>query len=94
MGFGHAQFPRKTGVVDGISGRRPCSAVIGRDQDHLGTGLCHTGCNRTHTGLRYQLNRDPGFGVGILKVVDQLGQVFNGVYVMMGRRGDQAHPSG
>lgn len=40
--------------------------------------------------LRHQLDRDPGTRVAVLEVVDELGQVLNGVYVMVRRRANEA----
>jgi len=51
-----------------------------------------TGCNDTNTHFGDQFDGNPGIGVGTLQVVDQLGQVLDGVDVVMRGRRDQAHP--
>ena len=91
MGLGYAQFPGKSRVVDGAVGSCSRSAVIARDQDHLGPGLGNAGGYGAHAGFRHQLDRDPGVSVGVLQVIDQLGQVLYGINVVVGRRGDQLY---
>ena len=90
MGLRKAQLPGQARVVDGTSGRRPGSAVVAGDQHDLGPGLRHAGGDGPHAGLGDQLDGNPGVPVGVFQVVDQLGQILDGINVMMGRRGDQA----
>src|SRR5436190_1171408 len=40
-------------------------------------------------GLRDELDTDPGHRIGLLQVVNQLGQVFDAVDIVMGRWRDQ-----
>ena len=92
MGFRKPQFPGKSGILDGTSGRRPGASVISGDQDHACPGLCHAGRHRADPGLGHQLDGNPGVFVCIFTVIDQLGQILNGINVVVRRRGDQAHP--
>ena len=60
------QFPRQTGIVDGVARRRAGAAVKAGNQDDLGTCLGHAGCNRADTGLADQLDIDGCLAVGTL----------------------------
>ena len=92
--FREAKFPRKTRIMYGASGCSAGPSVIAGDQDHLCTCLCHTRCDGAYPCLRYKFDVDPGVPVGVLKIVDQLRQVLDGINVMMGRRRDQSDPGG
>ena len=54
--------------------------------------LHDAGGDHAHAVLGHQLDADAGPGVGGLEVVDQLRQILNGVDIVVGRRGDEAHP--
>ena len=79
-----------------LKGNTACAgaAVIAGDQDDLGAGLGHAGGDGAHAGLAHQLHGDAGVLIGVFQIIDQLGQVLNGVDVMVGRRGDQGHAGG
>ena len=94
MGLRQAQLPGKTRIVDGALGGRPGAAVVAGDQHHLGTGLGNAGGDGTHAGLGDQLHIDPGIPVGVFQVVDQLGQILNGIDIVVRRRRDQADAGG
>ena len=64
--FGQTQFPRQTGVVDGVARCRAGAAVKAGNQDDLGTRLGHAGCNRADAGLTDQLDIDGRLAVGTL----------------------------
>ena len=92
LGLGQPQLPGRAGVLDGRQRRGPRAAVVAGDEHHVGVGLGHPGGHRAHPHLGHQLHVDAGRGVGVLEVVDQLGQVLDGVDVVVGRRGDEPHP--
>ena len=94
MGLGQAQLPGQAGVVDGRAGRRAGAAVVAGDQDDLRAGLGHATGDGAYAGLRHQLDRDARGAVGVLEVVDQLGQILDGVDVVVRRRRDQRHAGG
>ena len=91
MRFGHPQFPGQTGMFDAGQRRSARAAIVTADQDHVGVTFGHTGRNRAHADFRNQLDADAGPLVGILQIVDQFGQIFNRVNVMVRRRRNQAH---
>ena len=79
------------GVLDRGQRRGAGAAVVPADQHHVGVCLGHPGRDRAHPDLGYQLDVHPGRRVGVLQVVDQLGQVLDRVDVVVRRRRDQAH---
>ena len=89
LGLGDAQFPGQSCVLDGRLGRSSGAAVVATDQHHIGMALGHTRGDGADADLRHQLHVNPGIGVNVLQVMNQLGQVFDGIYVMVGRRRDQ-----
>ena len=46
-------------------------------------GLRHTGGDRAYTHLRYQLHTNTGRGIGVLEIVNQLGQIFDRVDIVV-----------
>ena len=92
MGLCQSQLPGKSGIVDGgIDGSRARAAVKAGDQDDFGAGLGNTGGNRADTGLADQLDVDGRLAVGAFQVIDQLGQVLDGVNIVV-RRGRNPTP--
>ncbi len=94
MGLGHAQFPWHAGVVDGAAGGGSGTAVIATDEHHLSARLGHTSGDGADAGLSAQFDRDPGLAVGVFQVVDELGQVLDGVDVVVGRGRDEGDTGG
>ena len=90
LGLGKAKLQRQTGVPDRIASSGTRAAIVAADQDLVGSALGHTGGDGADAGLADQLDRHACAGVGVLKVKDELGQVFDGVDVVMRRRRDQA----
>ena len=66
MGLCHTKLPRKSCIVDGVSRSSTGTAVKTGYQDNLCACLCNAGCYGSHTGLRYQLYRNPRSRVGVL----------------------------
>ena len=92
--FGKAQLPRQAGIVDGVARCSAGAAVKAGNQNHFGTGLGNAGGNGANTGFADQLDVDGSLAVGAFQVIDQLGQVLNGVDIMVRRGRDQAHAGG
>jgi hypothetical protein len=83
LGLGQPEFPRTARVLERGQRAGPRSAVVPRDQDDVGVRLAHPGRHRTDAHLRHQLHVDARRRVGVLQVVDQLGQVLDRVDVVM-----------
>src|SRR5207302_10205231 len=79
-----------TSVLDAGQGRGPGPAVVAADEHHVGVGLGDAGGDGADADLGHQLDADAGVVVGVLEVVDQFGQILDGIDVVVGRRGDQA----
>ena len=94
MGLRQAQLPGQAGVVDGGAGGGAGATVIAGHQYHLGTCLGHAGGDGAHARLADQLHRDAGLPVGTLQIVNQLGQVLDGVDIVVGRRRDEGNARG
>ncbi|MNZ67067.1 hypothetical protein D3C78_853020 [compost metagenome] len=91
MGFGQAKLPRGAGVLDRGQRRSTGTTVITGDGDQVGIGLGHASGDGANACLCHQLHRYQGLRVDLLEVVDQLGQVFDRVDVVVRRRRDQGH---
>ena len=89
VGFGQADFPRQTNRFDAAQRAGAGAAAVAADVDDIGIAFGNTGGNRTNAHFRDQFDADFGRWVHGFQVIDQLGQVFNAVNVMMGRRADQ-----
>ena len=54
----------------------------------------HAGGHRAHPDLGDQLHMDPANRVGVLQVVDELGEIFDGIDVVVRRWRDQSDTRG
>ena len=86
LGFGQPQFPRRTAVLDGGERRRARPAVVAGDQHDIGMRFRDPGSDCADADLGDELDVHARPRVGILEVVDQLGEVLNRVDVMVRRR--------
>ena len=73
-----------------VSGRGTRAAVVAGDEDDVGMGLGHAGRDRADSDLRHELHVDARPRVGVLQVVDELGEVLDRVDVVVRRRRDEA----
>jgi hypothetical protein len=78
-------------VLDARLGRRARAAVVTGDQDHVGVTLGDACGHRAHAHFGDQLDADARLVVGILEVVDQLGQIFDRIDVVVRGRRNQPH---
>ena len=81
-------------MVDRGARGRTGTTVVAANEHNVGAGLNYACSNGTNAHLANQLHADAGTGVGVLQIVNQLGQVLDGVYIMMGRRRNQADAGG
>ena len=91
LGFGKSKFPGEPGVLRGSEGGRARSAVEAGDENDVRVGLGDACGDRADTGFRNELDADAGFRVRAAEVVDQLGEVFDRVDVVVWRRRNQGH---
>ncbi len=90
LGLGQAELPRCAGVLDRGQRRRAGATVVTGDEHHVGVRLGDTGRDGADADLGDQLHVDAGLRVGVLQVVDQLGEILDRVDVVVRRRRDQA----
>src|SRR5690606_10062769 len=88
------ELPRPAGVLERgeRAGARP--AVVPGDEDDVGVRLGHARRHGPDADLADELDVDTGPRVGVLQVVDELGEVLDGVDVAVRRRGDDADAGG
>ena len=89
--FGQAQLPRRAGVLDRGERAGTGAAVITGDGDEVGIGLGHACGNGAHTRLCHQLHRHQRLRINLLEVKDELRQIFDGIDVVVRRRGDESN---
>ena len=61
------------------------------DQHDVALALGHAGGHRADTDFGHQLDADPRLAIRVLQIVNQLGQVFDRINVVMRWRRDQSH---
>ena len=61
------------------------------DEDVIGMRFRDTRCNYAHADTRDQFNADACLGVDLVKIVDQLCDVFNAINVVMRWRRDKRY---
>src|SRR3972149_6344253 len=84
-----AKLPGQAGVLDRRLGRGAGAAAIAADQDDVAVALRHAGGDGADAVLGNELHVDAGPRVGVLQVVDELGEVLDRVDVVVGRRRDK-----
>ena len=67
----------------------PGAAVVPADEHFVGISLGHARRHRADADFGNELHRDHAAGIGALQIVDQLGQVFDGINIVVRRRRDQ-----
>ena len=67
------------------------TAVVAADCQRIGLGLYDAGSNRTNTGTAGQFYANAGVAVGIFQIKNQFCQIFDGIDVVMGRRGNEGN---
>ena len=88
--LGEPELPGQARVRDRGLRRGAGAAVVAADQHDVGMRLGDAGGDRADADLGHQLDADARLAVGVLQVVDELGQVLDGVDVVVRRRGDEA----
>ncbi len=89
LGLGQAELPRGAGVLEAGQRAGAGAAVVAGDQHDVGVRLGDAGGDRADADLGDQLDVHAGLRVGVLEVVDQLGEVLDRVDVVVRRRRDQ-----
>jgi hypothetical protein len=87
--LGQAELPRRAGVLERGQRRGAGAAVVAGDEHDVGVRLGDARRDRADADLGHQLDVDPRPVVGVLQVVDELGEVLDRVDVVVRRRRDQ-----
>ena len=88
--LGQAELPGDAGVLERGERAGAGAAVVAGDQDDVAVRLGHARGDRADADLGHELDVDPRPRVGVLQVVDELGEVLDRVDVVVRRRADQA----
>ena len=89
LGLGQAELPGGAGVLERGQRRGAGAAVVAGDEHDVGVRLGDAGGDRADADLGDQLDVHARLRVGVLEVVDQLGEVLDRVDVVVRRRRDQ-----
>ena len=89
VGLSQPDLPRQAGIFDAAERAGPRTAIVPANVNHIGIPFDHTGSNRANANLGDQFYTHLGRWVDRLQVEDQLGEIFNAVDIVVGRRADQ-----
>ena len=92
MHLGQPDLPGDARELDGGERARTRAAGVAGDGDHVRMRLRNPGRHGADAGACDQLYAHARGGVDLLQVVDELGEILDGVDVVMRRRRDQGHP--
>ncbi len=79
-------------MADGGNGAGSSTTVVARDSDQIGICLDHAGGNGSHSGSRHQFHRHQCLWVNLFQVKDELGQIFDGVNIVVRWRRNKGYP--
>ena len=94
LSLGQAELEWQPGVPDGVARGCAGAAVVAADQDLVGGALGHAGGDGAHARLAHKLDADARGGIGTLEIENQLGEVLDGVDVVVGRGRDESDAGG
>ena len=89
--FGKPQLPRRAGMLERRQRAGARAAIVAGNGDVVRLGLGDTRGHRAHAHFRHQLHRNGGAVVGVLQVMNELGNVLDGIDVVVRRRRDESH---
>src|SRR5262249_52883874 len=84
--FAQTDFPGKTCIFDGCERRRPRATVMPAYRNDVRPSFCNSYGNDAHTCAGNELHTDARSRIYSAQIVNQLGEVFDAVNVMMRRR--------
>src|SRR6266436_5781139 len=91
MSFCYTEFPSAACVLDGTERRSARSSFVTADQNDVSVRFGNPGGDRADPGLCHQFHANFGPGIDLFEVVYELGQIFDGINVMVRRRRNQHH---
>ena len=90
LGFGNSQLPRTASIFNGRERRGSRAPVVASDQNDIGVGFGHAGGDGADTSLSDQLDAYFGARIDLFEVVNKLGEIFDAINIVMGRRRDES----
>ena len=78
-------------MLDGRQWRGAGAAIVAGNNHVIGLGLGHTGGNGANAYFGHQFHGNSRLRIHVLQVVNELGQVFDGIDVVVWGRRDQAN---
>ena len=87
--LGQSDLGRDAGKAHRAGGAGARTAFGAADDDEVGLRFCHTGGDGAHTALGHEFHANGCRRVDVLQVEDELGQIFDGVDVVMRRGRDE-----
>ena len=84
--FGQSQLPGNPGVFDRAHWGSARASIMSGNLDHIGVGLGHPRGNGSHTRLSHQFHRYLRAWIGLLQVIDELGEILDAVNIVVRRR--------
>src|SRR5258706_1620069 len=94
LGFGQAEFPGDAGVFDGGEWRSAGAAAVAGNQNVIGLGFGDAGGDGADADFTHEFHGDARLRIGVFQIVNELREVFDGVDVVMRRRGGEADAGG
>ena len=89
--LGQTHFPGQARMANGGARAGAGAAVVSADENHIRATLGHARGHGAHARFCHQLDADARLAVGVFQVVNQFGQILDGVDIMMRRRRDQPY---
>src|SRR6202171_1279125 len=86
MRFAQTDLPGKTGVFDRSERRRTSAAVVATDGDDVGASLSNARGDDAHARAGDEFNANASARIRSTQIVDQLGEIFDAVNVVVWRR--------
>ena len=84
-----SQLPWNACILNGGERRCPRTAGISANQNFIGVSLRNTRRDGPNPDFRHKLNGHGGIRIRVFQIEDELGQVLNGIDIMVRRRGNQ-----
>mmetsp|Transcript_90956 Transcript_90956/g.235813 ORF Transcript_90956/g.235813 Transcript_90956/m.235813 type:complete len:247 (-) Transcript_90956:2908-3648(-) len=84
-------LPGSTCMHDAAQGRSTGASIMARNLDDICVGLGHTRGNRSDARACNELDGHLGLWADLMQVIDELGQVLDGIDIVVRGRGDQFH---
>ena len=89
--FAQANFPGQAGIFDRSERRRAGAALEARDGDDVRAGFRDSGGDDSDTRAGDEFHADARGGIDGAQIVNELGQIFDAVNVVVRRRRNQGH---